>query len=129
MPSSRAMRAASSASIERGALSGSECTCRSTMPFSCAKHDEVNRASSRAARMDCILSGGAALAEAGQEGGQQADSRQESADLVNEVDARVIGDLAEDGGGDAGHPEGESEEDTRDHSDFAGEQLLRVNEN
>src|SRR5438045_5418297 len=113
MPSSRAMRAASSASMERGALSGSEWTCRSTMPFSCAKHDEVNRASSRAARMDCILSGGAALAEARQECSQQADGREESADLVNEVDARVIGDLAEDGGGDAGHSECEAEEDAR----------------
>src|SRR4029077_16985912 len=51
----------------------------------------------------------------GQKRGQQPDQRQESAHLVDEVDAAVVRELAEHRRADAAHAERQSEEQSRDH--------------
>src|SRR5207247_3657690 len=50
----------------------------------------------------------------------------ESAERIDEIDADVIRELAEHGGTDAAHAEGEPEEQTRDHAGTPREQVLRV---
>ncbi len=49
--------------------------------------------------------------------------------MINVVDARAIGERAEQRRADAAHAKREAEENSRDESDAAGEQLLCVNEN
>jgi hypothetical protein len=49
--------------------------------------------------------------------------------LEDELDPAAIGEGAEDGGADAAQAEGEAEEETGHRADFAGDELLRVNQN
>src|SRR5262249_33147279 len=56
-----------------------------------------------------------------QERGQQTDRRQESADLVDVLDAARVGQLAEQRGAEAAHAEREAEEQAGDHADLAGQ--------
>ena len=49
--------------------------------------------------------------------------------MEDELDALSIGQGAEDGGTDAAQAEGEAEEEAGHRSHFAGDQLLRVNQN
>src|ERR1700678_274985 len=61
-----------------------------------------------------------------QEACEEADRRQERADLIDELDAGAIGEQAENGGTESGHPEREAEEHPGDRTDLARQQLLRV---
>ena len=65
----------------------------------------------------------------GKEGGEEADGGKEGADPVDEGDAGEVGEMAEDGGSDASHAEGEAEKQARDHPHAAGHEFLRVDEN
>src|ERR1022692_1298691 len=60
---------------------------------------------------------------------QQTDRRKESTDTVNEVDAGAVGQRAEHGRADAAHAESQSKEQARDRAHFAGDQILRVDQN
>ncbi len=64
----------------------------------------------------------------GEKSGEQTDGGKVGADVVDVDDAGHVGEFAEDGCADAAHAEGESEEESGDHADSAGNQLLRVDE-
>jgi hypothetical protein len=49
--------------------------------------------------------------------------------LKDELNAAAIGQCSEDGGADAAQAEGEAEEEAGHRADFAGDELLRVNQN
>ncbi|CAM2158991.1 hypothetical protein PT2222_50047 [Paraburkholderia tropica] len=66
--------------------------------------------------------------DVGQEHRENADQRQERADLVDERDAGGIRELAEHGRADAAETEREAEEQARDHAHLARNQFLRVDE-
>jgi hypothetical protein len=57
---------------------------------------------------------------------KQPDERQERAHFVDCVDPEGIGQLAQDGGADASHPEGEAKEQPCDRAGTSRQQLLRV---
>ena len=63
-----------------------------------------------------------------QERGDDSDRRQEGADLIDEAEARTVGDDAEQRRADAAQAEREAEEEARHRSDIAGRQLLRVDD-
>jgi hypothetical protein len=60
---------------------------------------------------------------------EEADQREIGADVENVLDAVLVGEGAEDGGADAAKAEGEAEEEAGHRADFAGDELLRINEN
>ena len=60
---------------------------------------------------------------------KQANGREESANAVDEVDAREIGQLAQHGRADPAHAERESEKQARDGSHLARQQILRIHQN
>ena len=64
----------------------------------------------------------------GKKAGQQADGGKVGADFVDEDDAGHVGESAEYCGADAAHAEGESEEESGDHSYSSGDEILRVDE-
>ena len=60
---------------------------------------------------------------------QQTDEREIGADVEDELDALAVGKCTENGGADATQAEGEPEEEAGHGADFAGDELLGVNEN
>ena len=75
------------------------------------------------------LSGRALFFQMGQKRGQQADQRQEGADVEDVGDAGVVGEPAQQGGTDAGGSEGQPEKYPRDQPDAIGNQFLGINHN
>ena len=59
---------------------------------------------------------------------QQPEQWQEGAGTVDAVDAPMIGGETQEGGGNAGEPEGEPEEETGHGADASGNQLLRIDQ-
>ena len=66
--------------------------------------------------------------EVGKVGGEDAERGKERADVVHEVDAGVVGKLAEKRGADAAQTEGQSEEQSGNGTDFGGDEILSVDE-
>ena len=67
-------------------------------------------------------------AQVWQQRGEEADQREIGTDLEDELDALAIGHGAEHGGADAAESEGKAEEEAGHCAHFAGDELLRVNE-
>ena len=63
-----------------------------------------------------------------EEGGGEAEGGEDGAEAVDEGEAGVVDELAEDGGAEAAETEGEAEEDAGDEADAAGEEFLGVDE-
>ena len=62
----------------------------------------------------------------GQEAAEQADRRQEGADLIDEGEARPVGEDAEQRRPHAAEAEAQAEEQARHRADAAGRQFLRI---
>jgi len=62
------------------------------------------------------------------EGGEDAERGKKGADVVHEVDAGVVGKLAQQCGADTAQAEGQSEEESGDCADFSGDEILSVDE-
>ena len=62
------------------------------------------------------------------EGGEDAERGEERADVVDEVDAGVVGKLAQKCGADTAQAEGQAEEESGDGADFSGDEILSVDE-
>jgi len=67
-------------------------------------------------------------ARVGQENREQAEQRQERADVKYVVDAGVVGEATERRGADAAHAEGEAEKDPGDEPDAARDEFLSVDQ-
>ena len=59
---------------------------------------------------------------------KKAERREKGANMVNEIDGSMVGEPAEDCRADAGHAEGEAEEEARDHADASGQEPLRIDD-
>ena len=83
----------------------------------------------------CETSGGGGLrltgfggAEVGEEGRQEADRGKIGADVVDKVDAGVIGEFAERRRADAAQTERQAEKQAGDHANSSGHQLLAIDQ-
>src|SRR6202030_515158 len=83
------------------------------------------RATRLTVRSNFRLRGGG---EVWKEGGEDAEHGKKRADVVHEVDAGVVGQLAEQCGADTAQAEGQSEEETGNGADFSGDEILSVDE-
>jgi hypothetical protein len=60
------------------------------------------------------------VVDAGEEDGEEAEGGEPGDDFVDVDDAPGIGEMAQHGGADAAHAEGEAEEQAGDHADASG---------
>lgn len=63
-----------------------------------------------------------------QEDGEQADQGEVGAQFIHHAQAGAVGQLAEQGGADAGEAEGQAEEEAGDGAHFARHQILGVDQ-
>ena len=68
------------------------------------------------------------LPDIGQEIGHDAQKREKSRQMENILDAKQVGEPAEDGGAYATQPEGESEESPRNHTHIARQEFCGIDQ-